>query len=123
VNKSDVAVRLTIAPALGGRYTELHWMNLGAGAGSELFEGRALYAPAGTGRYAATWRDSAGGEHAIVATEQTGRALEALWGAAGRTLYTLLPGGELEVLDSARRDDGSWAEFGRSRLARAALPR
>lgn len=123
VMKSDVAVRLTITPALGGRYAELHWMNLGAAAGSELFEGRALYAREGAGRYVATWRDSAGGEHAIVATELGRVTLEALWGAAGRTRYTLLPGGELEVIDSMRGDDGNWVDFGRSRLVRAALPR
>lgn len=119
VMKMDVAVRLTIAPALGGHYTELHWMNLGAEGGGPLFEGRALYAREGDGRYSASWQDSGGGKHAIVATEQGSGTLEALWGTAGRTLYTLLPSGELEVLDSVRRDDGSWAEFGRSRLIRA----
>lgn len=51
---------------------------LGGEGGGALFEGRALYAPEGDGRYSASWRDSGGDEHAIVATEQGGSALEVL---------------------------------------------
>ena len=48
----------------------------------------------------------------------SGRALTALWGDRGRTVYRLLETGELEVVDSVKKADGSWAEFGRSTLKR-----
>ncbi len=38
------------------------------------------------------------------------------WGERGRTVYTLPPSGELEVVDGAKRPDGSWAEFARATL-------
>jgi hypothetical protein len=44
--------------------------------------------------------------------------LTALWGERGKTVYRLLEKGELEVTDSVKRPDGSWAEFGRSTLKR-----
>jgi hypothetical protein len=47
-----------------------------------------------------------------------GPALTALWGERGRTVYRLLATGELEVADSVKRPDGSWAEFGKSTLKR-----
>jgi hypothetical protein len=47
-----------------------------------------------------------------------GPALTALWGERGRTVYRLLGPGELEVTDSVKRPDGSWAEFGKSTLRR-----
>jgi hypothetical protein len=47
-----------------------------------------------------------------------GSALTALWGERGKTVYRLLETGELEVTDSVKRPDGSWAEFGRSTLKR-----
>jgi hypothetical protein len=47
-----------------------------------------------------------------------GSSLTALWGEQGKTVYRLLEKGELEVTDSVKRPDGSWAEFGRSTLKR-----
>jgi hypothetical protein len=40
------------------------------------------------------------------------------WGENGRTVYTLLANGELEVVDRTKRPDGSWGEFGRATLKR-----
>jgi len=45
-------------------------------------------------------------------------ALTALWGDRGRTVYRLLETGELEVVDSMKKTEGSWAELGRTTLKR-----
>jgi hypothetical protein len=50
----------------------------------------------------------------------SGSALTALWGDRGQTVYCLLETGELEVVDSVKKADGSWAEFGRTTLKRKA---
>ena len=47
-----------------------------------------------------------------------GAALTALWGERGRTVYRLLDTGALEVTDSVKATDGSWAEFGKTTLTR-----
>ncbi len=114
-----VAVMLHVGPVLAGRFTELRWLNLGGGAAHTRFEGRAVYALESPGHYRATWWDSEGSEHPIMASEQGDATLEALWGEAGRTRYTLLPGGEIEVIDSTKHKDGNWVEFGRSHLTRS----
>jgi cyanophycinase-like exopeptidase len=83
----------------------------------ELFEGAAVYEPKGEREFVATWWDSQGAKHPIVASVD-GASLTSLWGESGRTVYSLLASGELEVVDSIKRKDGSWSEFGRTRLKR-----
>lgn len=118
--REPVAVMFSVQPVLAGRFTELSWSSLGAAAVHGRFEGRAIYAREAPGRYRATWWDSQGNEHPILASELQGRTLEALWGESGRTRYTLLPDGDLEVIDSTRGKGGDWVEFGRSKLKRSA---
>lgn len=69
--------------------------------------------------HAATWWDSQGAKHAILANEAPGgSSLTAFWGELGKTEYSFVDGGDLKVVDSVKRPDGSWGEFGRSRLRR-----
>lgn len=100
----------------------LSWRNRMGGPTPDVFEGLAVYEQHEDGRYTARWWDSGGGRHTIEPSAQ-GSALTALWGASGRTVYTLLESGELEVVDSVKRKDGSWGEFGRSLLKRRSAPR
>ena len=115
--KREAHVELTVAPALGGRFVRLTWVNTGGRDGRELFEGMAIYEERPDGSAAGTWWDSQGGRHAVTASA-AGTALTALWGDRGRTVYTLLEKGELEVVDSVKAADGSWSEFGRTTLRR-----
>ena len=117
VVKKDAHVELALEPVLGGRYYRLAWTNSGGKDGRELFEGFAIYEEKLDGTLAATWWDSQGARHAIAATADA-KALTALWGERGRTVYRLLDTGELEVADSVKRPDGSWSEFGRTVLKR-----
>jgi hypothetical protein len=117
VVKKDAHVELALEPVLGGRYYRLAWTNSGGKDGRELFEGFAIYEQKPDGTLAATWWDSQGARHAIAATADA-KALTALWGERGRTVYRLLDTGELEVTDSVKRPDGSWSEFGRTLLKR-----
>lgn len=111
---SHVELRIERGVGPGAR---LHWRNVMAGEPREVFEGMAVYEPKGATEYAATWWDSQGAKHPIVARSDT-NSLTALWGESGRTVYSLLESGELEVVDSVKRPDGAWAEFGRTRLKR-----
>jgi hypothetical protein len=117
VMKREAHVELELQPVLGGRYYRLGWTNSGGKDGCELFEGLAIYEEKADGTLAATWWDSQGARHAVIATADA-KALTALWGERGRTVYRLLDSGELEVTDSVKRPDGSWGEFGRTVLKR-----
>jgi hypothetical protein len=117
VTKREAHVELELEPALGGKYYRLSWRNNGGKDGRELFEGLAIYEKKPDGTLAATWWDSQGARHAVTAVAEA-KAITALWGERGRTVYRLLESGELEVVDSVKRPDGSWAEFGRSVLKR-----
>lgn len=108
-------VELTVAPLLGRPLFSLNWRNVVASDPRNLFEGIAIYEDKGRGEFAATWWDSGGARHAITATA-TDSTLTALWGDRGRTTYSLLTSGDLEVIDSTKRADGTWAEFGRATL-------
>ena len=117
VMKRDAHVELMVTPVLGERFVRLQWVNNGGKDGRELFEGLAIYEERRDGSYAATWWDSQGARHAVTASVE-GSSLTALWGGQGKTVYRLLEKGELEVTDSVKRPDGSWAEFGHSTLMR-----
>lgn len=117
VMKREAHVELSVTPVLGGRFVRLSWVNNGGKDGREPFEGLAVYEERADGTFEASWWDSQGARHAVTATADAA-ALTALWGERGRTVYRLLETGELEVTDSVKREDGSWAEFGRSRLKR-----
>jgi hypothetical protein len=117
VMRRESHVELTVEPVLAGAFVRLHWVNGGGKDGRDLFEGLAVYEERPDGSFAATWWDSQGSRHPVTATLE-GQALTALWGERGRTVYRLLETGELEVVDSVKRPDGAWGEFGRTTLKR-----
>lgn len=117
IQGADVAVTLTLQPALAQRTWELHWQNLGSGDGKGRFEGRATYDSWSKEGVTGSWWDSGGGRFELQGTS-TDRSLDMHWGQAGRTVYTLTAEDELEVVDSLKTRDGSWKEFGRSKLRR-----
>ncbi len=89
------------------------------GSRRDAFEGIAVYAEQEQGGNAAICRDSKGDKHPIVATKATdSSAPTAHCGEAGTTVYILREEGLLEVVDSVKRHDGNWREFGRSLLKR-----
>ncbi len=118
VLRREAHVELRIERGVGSTVS-LSWRNVMQGPSRDLFEASAVYEKKGEREYAATWWDSQGTKHAIVATVSSDdSSLTALWGTAGKTVYALLKSGELEVVDSVKRPDGTWAEFGRTLLKR-----
>jgi hypothetical protein len=115
--KSEAHVELQIEPGLHPTLFNLRWRNVVAGDPRSLFEGLAVYTDRGQGAFTATWWDSRGTTYPIKASV-TGDALTADWGESGRTVYTLLPTGDLQVVDSTKGKDGAWSEFGRATLKR-----
>lgn len=108
-------VELHVKATLGRPVYRLLWRNVVTSEPRVLFEGSAVYEDDGKGGISGTWWDTAGAKHSIEATA-TDSVMTSLWGANGRTTYSLLPSGELEVLDSVKRPDGTWGEFGKSTL-------
>lgn len=118
VMRRDAHVELRIERGVGST-VRLQWRNVMQGASRGLFEASAIYEKKGEREYVATWWDSQGAKHPIAATVSSDdSSLTALWGDAGKTVYSLLEAGELEVIDSVKRPDGTWAEFGRTKLRR-----
>lgn len=118
VTRRDSHVEFRVERGVGST-TRLHWRNVMQGPRRDVFEGTAVYEKQTGGGYRATWWDSQGAKHPIGATEGAdGSSLTALWGESGKTEYSLVEGGELQVVDSVKRPDGGWSEFGRTRLKR-----
>lgn len=115
--RGETHAELSLERQLGRPLFTLNWRSVALSDPRRLFEGMAVYEEKGPGDLVATWWDSQGATHAIQATA-TGSGMTALWGDRGRTTYTLLPQGDLEVVDSVKRSDGSWSEFGRATLKR-----
>lgn len=103
---------------LGGQFLRLAFTNRMPKA---HFEGHAYYRPAGAGRYRGMWFDNAGMLRPIEATRD-GDALVSKWGTAdteeGETTYRLVSDSEMEIVDRVKSREGTWREFGRSRLRR-----
>ena len=110
-------VELEVERVLGRPLFALKWRNLVVGDPRRPFDGAAVYEDKGNGEFAATWWDSQGAKH-IIKAAATDSAMTSFWGENGRTIYTLLASGELEVVDSVKRPDGSWGEFARATLRR-----
>ncbi len=92
--------------------------------GKTMFEGHAYYRQTADTTYEARWFDSQGHSYPIKA-QLEGETLTASWGEpsseVGKSTYRLLTDGkQLEVVDAVRNKDGSWKEFGRFVLKRAA---
>jgi hypothetical protein len=100
---------------LSGQFLRLTFKNQMPKA---TFEGHAYYRSAG-GRYRGMWFDNAGMLRPIEATRD-GEALISRWGTAeteeGETIYRLLSDSEMEIVDRVKSKDGTWREFGRSRV-------
>lgn len=115
--KRDSHVELLVERGVHPKLFALSWRNTVASDPRGSFAGSAIYADQGNGEFTATWWDSQGATHAIWASV-AGDTMTSRWGENGRTVYTLLPSGELEVVDSVKGPDGAWGEFGRSMLKR-----
>lgn len=80
-----------------------------------LFEGHAYYHPS-EAKCEGTWFDSRGVSFPLKCTVE-GQSLTAIWGSPGteqgKSVYSLVADGKLEVVDSVMQKDGSWREFGR----------
>ena len=107
---------------LGGRFIRLTFRNeMGAAPKINVFEGHAYYRPAGDGQYRGMWFDNAGMLRPLDA-RRDGDVLVSKWGTAeteeGETTYRLVSDSEIEIVDRVKSKDGTWREFGRSRLKR-----
>ena len=85
------------------------------------FEGHAYYRPVADGQYRGMWFDNAGMFRPLDA-KRDGDALVSKWGTPeteeGETTYRLLSDSEMEIVDRVKSKDGTWREFGRSRVRR-----
>lgn len=115
--KRDSHAELHVDPGVHPALFNLTWRNVVAGDPRNLFEGVAVYTDRGKGELTATWWDSRGATHSIKASV-AGDTMTSLWGDSGRTVYTLLPSGELVVVDSVKGQEGAWNEFARATLKR-----
>lgn len=109
---------------LDGKFTRLS-MRVETPGGQAMFEGHAYYRQTDGLQFEARWFDSQNHIYQIKAQLEAD-TLTAFWGEPakeeGRSVYKLLDGGkQLEVVDSVRTKDGSWKEFGRFVLKRAAI--
>ena len=87
-----------------------------------VFEGHAYYQPS-EAKCEGTWFDSRGVSFPLKCSVE-GQSLTAIWGTPeteqGKSVYSLVAGGKLEVVDSVRQKDGTWREFGRFVMSRVA---
>jgi hypothetical protein len=107
---------------LNGQFLKLSFKNqMGTAPKTTAFEGHAYYRAGADGRYRGMWFDNAGMFRPLDA-RRDGDALVSQWGTPeteqGETTYRLLPGGQMEVIDRIKGKDGTWREFGRSKLTR-----
>ena len=111
-------ISLTWTWELSGQFLRLTFKNEMPKA---VFEGHAYYRAVGSGRYRGMWFDNAGMLRPLDATGD-GEALVSKWGTPdteeGETTYRLLSDSEMEIVDRVKSKDGTWREFGRSRLRR-----
>lgn len=115
--KRDSHAELHVDPGVRPTLFELRWRNVVASDPRESFEGFAMYTDNGNAEFSATWWDSQGATHPIKASVAE-NSMTSYWGENGRTVYTLLASGDLEVVDSVKRPDGAWGEFGRATMKR-----
>jgi hypothetical protein len=115
-------LRMSWEWVLGEKFLRLSLKNeMKAASGNvQLFEGHAYYQPS-EGKCEGTWFDSRGMSFPIKCTVEA-QSLTAMWGVPGqengKSVYAILAGGKLEVVDSVKQKDGSWKEFGRFVMAR-----
>lgn len=117
------SIRHTWKSALNGQYTtlQLHNRMTGEDGQSFVFEGTGYYQSANENALTGVWIDSQGNILPLHATIDD-LTLVVIWGneesKLGRSVYRLLPGGELEAVNSIKGQAGEWEEFGRAVLKR-----
>jgi hypothetical protein len=115
-------LRMTWEWVLGEKFLRLNLKNeMKTASGQvQLFEGHAYYQPS-EAKCEGTWFDSRGTSFPIKCRIE-GQSLTAMWGGPGqengKSVYSFLAGGKLEVVDSVKQKDGSWKEFGRFLMSR-----
>ena len=108
---------------LYGQYTTLQLHNRMTGEDGQtfVFEGTGYYQSANENALTGVWIDSQGNILPLHATIDD-LTLVVIWGneesKLGRSVYRLLPGGELEAVNSIKGQAGEWEEFGRAVLKR-----
>ena len=111
-------ISLTWTWELSAQFLRLHFRNE---MPKTTFEGHAYYRPLGDGRYRGMWFDNAGMLRPLDATRDAD-GLVSKWGTAdteeGETTYRLISDSEMEIVDRVKSRDGTWREFGRSRVRR-----
>ena len=109
---------LTWTWELSGQFSRLVFTNE---MPKTTFEGHAYYRPS-SGGYRGMWFDNAGMFRPLDA-RRDGGALVARWGTAdteeGETTYRLISDSEMEIVDRVKSKDGTWREFGRSRVRKS----
>jgi hypothetical protein len=116
-------INMAWEPALQNKFMRINYrMDMQTSDGkTQVFEGTALYQPAGEKTYRATWFDSGGEMHPISATTD-GMSLTSIWGTPatklGKTIYALKENDSVEVIDYIQKKDGTWREFNRNVLMR-----
>lgn len=109
---------------LGEKFLRLSLKNEMRGENGQVrvFEGHAYYQPS-EGKCEGKWFDSRGVSFPIECSVE-GQSLTAIWGSTateqGKSVYRLLGGEKLEVVDFVKQPDGSWKEFGRFVVNRVA---
>ena len=110
-------ISLTWTWELNGQFLRLTFRNE---MPRNTFEGHAYYRPSGSG-YRGMWFDNAGMFRPLAATRERD-ALVSKWGTPdteeGETTYRLISDSEMEIVDRVKSRDGTWREFGRSRVRR-----
>ena len=111
-------ISLTWTWELSGQFLRLVFRNQ---MPKTTFEGHAYYRAMQDGRYRGMWFDNSGMFRPLDATRD-GDALVSKWGTPeteeGETTYRLISDSEMEIVDRVKSKDGTWREFGRSRLRR-----
>jgi hypothetical protein len=113
-------ISLTWTWELSRQFLRLTFRNeMGAAPKITVFEGHAYYRAVAGGQYRGMWFDSSGMFRPLDA-KRDGDALVSTWGTPeteeGETTYHLLSDSEMEIVDRVKSKDGTWREFGRTRV-------
>lgn len=115
-------ISLTWTWELSRQFLRLTFRNeMGVAPKITAFEGHAYYRAVSDGQYRGMWFDNSGMFRPLDA-RRDGDALVSKWGTPdteeGETTYRLLSDSEMEIVDRVKSKDGTWREFGRTRIRR-----
>ncbi|MBX3242535.1 MAG: hypothetical protein KIT80_05295 [Chitinophagaceae bacterium] len=117
-------ITMNWTPVLETRFYRLQYkiITIGKDSTQMIFEGIAYYKPLGENRFAATWFDTQGSIHPIIASNDT-TTLTSLWGTPetqqGKTTYKIINTQEIEVTDFIMKKDGAWNKFNQNTLIKS----